>query len=145
MGRTENFIMQMAYGSKKLFYKNFWFINEKFDFLVKVPPGREVLWFFSRKYDSHSNHFSWGLYGTLSNSVYSVSTIHILISGENVENVWYTTIIAFGREYAFSLAGIECCQPVSAQWVESAISRDLSKILHFKLSPDLPYLKSLVS
>ena len=34
-------------------------------------------------------------------------------TGDNLENVWYTTIVAFGREYAFSLAGIECCQPVS--------------------------------
>ena len=32
--------------------------------------------------------------------------------GDNLENVWYTSIIAFGREYAFSLSGIECCQPV---------------------------------
>lgn len=32
-------------------------------------------------------------------------------NGDNLENLWYTTIIAFGREYAFSLSGIECCQP----------------------------------
>ena len=35
--------MQMAYGEKKLFYKFFLFIIEKFDFLVKMPPEREVL------------------------------------------------------------------------------------------------------
>ena len=39
--------MQMAYGDKKLFYKIFLFIIEKFDFLVKIPPEGEVLWFFS--------------------------------------------------------------------------------------------------
>ena len=43
MGRNENFIMQMAYG---LFYNFFYFIIEKFDFLVEMPPEREVLWFF---------------------------------------------------------------------------------------------------
>lgn len=37
----------------------------------------------------------------------------ICLTGDTIENVWYTTIVAFGREYAFSLAGIECCQPVS--------------------------------
>ena len=41
--------------------------------------------------------------------------------GDNLENIWYTTILAFGREYAYSLAGIECCQPVSAtvNWNDS--------------------------
>ena len=38
----------------------------------------------------------------------------IYFLGDNIENVWYTTILAFGREYGYSLAGIECCQPVSA-------------------------------
>lgn len=38
---------------------------------------------------------------------------HCLLIGDNLENIWYTTILAFGREYAFSLAGVECCQPVS--------------------------------
>ena len=39
--------MQIAYGDKKIFYKKFLFIIEKFDFLVEMPPEREVLWFFS--------------------------------------------------------------------------------------------------
>ena len=43
MGRNENFIMQMAYGDKKIFYNLFFFIIEKFDFLVEMPPEREVL------------------------------------------------------------------------------------------------------
>ena len=34
--------MQMAYGDKNLFYKFFKFIIEKFDFLVEMPPEREV-------------------------------------------------------------------------------------------------------
>ena len=38
--------MQMAYGDKKLFYKLFWFIMEKLDFPVEIPPEKEVLWFF---------------------------------------------------------------------------------------------------
>ena len=42
MGRNENFIMQMVYGDKKIF-NNFFFIIEKFDFLVERPPEREVL------------------------------------------------------------------------------------------------------
>ena len=33
--------MQMAYGDKKLFY--IFFVIEKFDFLVEMPPEREVL------------------------------------------------------------------------------------------------------
>ena len=41
-------------------------------------------------------------------------TYMIYFLGDNIENVWYTTILAFGREYGYSLAGIECCQPVSA-------------------------------
>ena len=41
--QNENFIMQRAYGDKKLFYKIFLVIIEKFDFLVKMPPEREVL------------------------------------------------------------------------------------------------------
>ena len=40
--------MQMAYDDKKLFYNSFLFVIEKFDFLVEMPPEREVLWFFSR-------------------------------------------------------------------------------------------------
>ena len=43
IGRNENFIMQMAYGDKKIFYNFFKFIIEKFDFLVEMPPEREVL------------------------------------------------------------------------------------------------------
>ena len=43
IGRNENFIMQMAYGDKKIFYNFFLFIIEKFDFLVEMPPEREVL------------------------------------------------------------------------------------------------------
>ena len=39
---------------------------------------------------------------------------NISFLGDNIENVWYTTIVAFGREYPYSLAGVECCQPVSA-------------------------------
>ena len=35
--------MQMAYGDKNIFYKFFLFIIEKFDFLVEMPPEREVL------------------------------------------------------------------------------------------------------
>ena len=43
IGRNENFIMQMAYGDKKIFFILFRFIIEKFDFLVEMPPEREVL------------------------------------------------------------------------------------------------------
>ena len=42
IGRNEN-IMQMAYGDKKLFHNFFLFVIEKFDFLVEMPPEREVL------------------------------------------------------------------------------------------------------
>ena len=42
------FIMQMAYGDKKLFYKHFSLIIKKIDLLVEMPPEMEVLWFFSR-------------------------------------------------------------------------------------------------
>ena len=45
--RNEKFIIQMAYGDKNIFYNFFLFIIEKFDFLVEIPPEREVLWFFS--------------------------------------------------------------------------------------------------
>ena len=37
----------MAYGDKKIFYNLFFFIIEKFDFLVEMPPEKEVLGFFS--------------------------------------------------------------------------------------------------
>ena len=43
ISQNENFIMQMAYGDKKLYYKKIVLIIEKFDFLVKMPPEREVL------------------------------------------------------------------------------------------------------
>jgi len=43
--------------------------------------------------------------------VYDLGRKILSPNGDNLENVWYTTIVAFGREYAFSLAGIECCQP----------------------------------
>ena len=33
----------MAYGNKKLFYDFLKFIIEKFDFLVEMPPEREVM------------------------------------------------------------------------------------------------------
>ena len=35
------------YGDKKIFYKIFLFIIEKYNFLVEMPPEKEVLWFFS--------------------------------------------------------------------------------------------------
>ena len=35
--------MQMAYGDKKIFYKIFLFIIEKYNFLVEMPPEKEVL------------------------------------------------------------------------------------------------------
>ena len=35
--------MQMKYGDKNLFYELFLFIIEKFNFLVKMPPEKEVL------------------------------------------------------------------------------------------------------
>ena len=47
IGWNENFIIQMAYGDEKIFYNLFFFVIEKFDFLVEIPPKREVLWFFS--------------------------------------------------------------------------------------------------
>ena len=43
IGRNENFIMQMSYGDKNTFNIFFLFIIEKFDFLVEMPPEREVL------------------------------------------------------------------------------------------------------
>ena len=43
ISRNENFIMQMVYDEKKLFYDFLKFIIEKFDFLVKMPPVRKVL------------------------------------------------------------------------------------------------------
>ena len=43
IGQNENVIMQMAYGDKKLIYNLFLFVIEKFDFLVEMPPEREVL------------------------------------------------------------------------------------------------------
>ena len=43
IGRKENFIMQMSYGDKNIFNIFFLFIIEKFDFLVEMPPEREVL------------------------------------------------------------------------------------------------------
>ena len=46
IGWDENFIMQMAYGDKNLFY-NFFFFFEKFYFPVKMPPEKEVLWIYS--------------------------------------------------------------------------------------------------
>ena len=46
ISRNENFVMQMAYGDKRLFNKFFWFIIAKFDFLVKIPLIKEVLWNF---------------------------------------------------------------------------------------------------
>ena len=53
------------------------------------------------------------------NIFYKLTCLSFL--GDNLENIWYTTILAFGREYAYSLAGIECCQPVSAtvNWNDS--------------------------
>ena len=39
--------MQLAYGDKNLFYKFFSFIIEKFEFPVKMPPEKEVLWIYS--------------------------------------------------------------------------------------------------
>ena len=48
IARNENFIMQTAYGDKKLFKDFLKFTFEKIDFLVKIPLEREVVWFFSR-------------------------------------------------------------------------------------------------
>ena len=47
---NENFIMQLAYCDKNLFYKFFSFIIEKFDFPVKKPWDKEVLWIYSFGY-----------------------------------------------------------------------------------------------
>ena len=38
----------MSYGDRNIFNIFFLFIIEKFDFLVEMPPEREVLWFFSK-------------------------------------------------------------------------------------------------
>ena len=35
--------MQMAYGDKNKFYNFCLFVIEKFDFVVEMPPEREVL------------------------------------------------------------------------------------------------------
>ena len=43
IGRNENFIVQMAYGDKKIFSNFFLLIIEKFDFLVEMPTEREIL------------------------------------------------------------------------------------------------------
>jgi len=50
--------------------------------------------------------------------VYDLGRKILSPNGDNLENVWYTTILAFGREYAYSLAGIECCQPGSTIYGE---------------------------
>ena len=42
-----NFIMKLAYGDKNLFYNFFSIIIEKFDFPVKLPWEKEVLWIYS--------------------------------------------------------------------------------------------------
>ena len=47
IGWNGNFIMQMAYGDKKTFYKFFSFVIEKIDFPVKMPQEKEVLWIYS--------------------------------------------------------------------------------------------------
>ena len=43
--------MQMAYGDKNLFYNFLLFLIEKFDFPVKMPPEKEVLWIYSFGYE----------------------------------------------------------------------------------------------
>ena len=47
IGWNKNFIMELAYGDKNLFCKFFLFIIEKFDFPVKMPPEKKVLWIYS--------------------------------------------------------------------------------------------------
>ena len=51
IGRNKNFIMQMAYGDKNLFCNFFLLIIEKFDFLVKIRPEKEVwgIYFFGQE------------------------------------------------------------------------------------------------
>ena len=47
IGWNENFIMQLAYCDKNLYNNFFSFIIEKFDFPVKMPWEKEVLWIYS--------------------------------------------------------------------------------------------------
>lgn len=35
------------------------------------------------------------------------------VTGRQIEGIWHTAIVAFGREYFFGSAGIQSCPPVS--------------------------------
>ena len=59
--------MKIAYGDRNLFYKTFWFIIEKFDFPVKIPPEKEVLWIYS--FGKEWNIFIWPFLDTLGYSL----------------------------------------------------------------------------
>ena len=47
IGWNENFIMQLTYSNKNLFYNFFSFVIEKFVFPVKMLWEKEVLWIYS--------------------------------------------------------------------------------------------------
>ena len=54
--------MQLAYGDKNLFCKFFSFIIEKFDFPVKMPWEKEVLWIYSKSHEPNIFIFMKGIY-----------------------------------------------------------------------------------
>lgn len=39
--------------------------------------------------------------------------IYILITGRQVDGIWHTAVVVFGREYFYGIQGITSCSPVS--------------------------------
>ena len=58
------FIIQLAYGDKNLCYNFFSFVIEKFDFPVKMPWEKEVLWICSKSHEPNIFIFTflWRVY-----------------------------------------------------------------------------------
>ena len=61
----------------------------------------------------------WGdIYGHIMHDKHSVRpwwqlSLRLLFLENVSESIWYSTVIVYGREYAYSYSGIECCRPVS--------------------------------
>lgn len=43
---------------------------------------------------------------------------HSLILGRQIDGIWHTAVVVFGREYFFGSQGITSCAPVSIQLIK---------------------------
>lgn len=54
-------------------------------------------------------------YQEIEKSMYSINFFKIIVSGKQIEGIWHTSIVVFGREFYFGQNGITACEPVSIQ------------------------------